>query len=148
MIRIDRQELRDVAIAFLLANTPYSLYQALVATPVVRRMMEECSPAELEAYYDHITARERRTEVEMGLAYAVLVALLTADRPRNPVDVSRLLWGQSIDELVQRSGRATQSLLIRPSTPSPVIRQQQDTRGGSGLVIPGSDHAWHGENSE
>jgi hypothetical protein len=132
-----------MTMAFLLANTPPSLYHALVAIPTVHRMRRECTRAELETYYDHITARAKRTEVVIGLAYAVLVALLTTDQPGNLVDASRLQWGPAIEELVQKSGRSTQSIIFSPAAPMPLVRQQQDS-GSGGLIIIGHGTSHHG----
>jgi hypothetical protein len=117
MIRLDRKELLDLAGNVLLANTPYSLYHALVKTSAVHRMKEECEPIELEGYYDRITVRARQTEIELGIAYGVLVALLTSEKARSTVDVSR---------------RATQSIIIRASAVRPTLRNQQSP-GGTGL---------------
>ena len=132
MIRLDRRELLDLAGNVLLANTPYSLYHALVKTSAVHRMKVECEPIELEGYYDRITVRARQTEIELGIAYGVLVALLTSEKARSTVDVSRLKWGEEFKELVEKSGRATQSIIIQASAVRPTLRNQQSP-GGTGL---------------
>ncbi len=137
MTRIDRQDLRELTLAFVLANTPPSLFKELDAQPAVHRMRSECARSDLETYYHRITTRADRSEMVMGLAYAVLVAILTTDQPGNPVDSSRLQWGEAIEELAQKSGRTTQYLIIRPDPPRPRVWQQQDTGGGD-AIIPAS----------
>jgi hypothetical protein len=99
MIRVDRHDLRQLARIALLANTPYSLYHALSKSPPVRRMTDTCTETELRQYYDTITARRGRSEIDVGLAYAVLVALLNIPSRRDPVDSSRLRWGRTIPGL-------------------------------------------------
>lgn len=132
MIRLNRRDLLDLAENVLLANTPYSLYHALAATTAVRRMKEENESFELEEYYNRITVRARQTEIELGIAYGLLVAHLTTDKVRNPIDASRLQWGGAIEELVQKSGRSTQSIIIHgsPRSVSPTTMNQQSNAGG------------------
>lgn len=137
MIRLDRKDIIELAGAVILANTPYSLYHALVKTSAVQRMKRECEPIELEQYYDHVTVRARRTEIELGIAYGILVALLTSEKICNPVDVSRLQWGEAINELVQKSGRTTQSLII-PVPGGQAKIQHSESPGSGGLIIPSS----------
>jgi len=136
MISLDRHELMEVGQIYVLANTPYSLYWALLDTTVVSRMINECTPSELEAFYDHITSRARRSEISLGLAYSVLIAILTCDKPHKAVDASRLRWGLAIEELIHKSGRATQSQVILLSGLQPTVQVQEHSRGGSGLIIP------------
>jgi hypothetical protein len=137
MIRLDRRDLIDLAGIVLLANTPYSLFHALLKTSAVFRLKQECEPVDLEQYYDRITVRARRTEIELGIAYAVLIALLTIDKVHNPIDASRLQWGVAIEELVQKSGRTTQSIRIQSAIPQPMVQQRQSP-GGTGLIIHSS----------
>ena len=137
MIRIDRQDLRELTLAFVLANTPPSLFKELDAQAAVHRMRSECSRSDLEAYYQRITTKADRTEMVMALAYAVLVAILTTDQAGNPVDSCRLQWGQAIEELAQKSRIFTQHLIIRPPSPRPRVWQQQDT-GAGGEITPTS----------
>jgi hypothetical protein len=102
-------------------------------TEPVQRLTKACTYQELEGYYDRITARARRTEIGMGLAYSVLVALLTTERHGSPIDTSRLKWGPVIEELVQKSGMISQSsYLIQVPTSRPTITQQNNK--GSGLI--------------
>ena len=134
MIRLDRRDLRDVARLVLFANTPYSLCRALEESGVVRRMVDACAEGELEEYYDAITARAGRTEVDVGLAYAVLVALLMRSRRHGPVDSSRLRWGRDIEDLLMKSGKATQQIVMEASTPRPTVQVRQHSESG-GLVL-------------
>jgi hypothetical protein len=120
---------------FVLANTPYSLCHAFAESDVVYRLIAECSVTEMERYYDKITARARRTELEVALGYALLIAILSSETPHGELDSSRLRWGNDIEDFLMKSGRATQSLIIEASTPRPVISEQQDTRVASGLII-------------
>jgi hypothetical protein len=131
MIRVDRYDLRELARIALLANTPYSLYHALAKSPPVRRMIDTCSERELREYYDMISARRGRSEVDVGLAYAVLVALLSLPSRRDPVDSSRLRWGGAIDDLITKSATPTQREVIT-FRPTAEIRQPEPGR----LIVP------------
>lgn len=130
MIRLDRRE-REIAQIALFANTPYSLCRALEESSAVRRMIRSCTPEDLAHYYDRITARARRSEVDVGLAYAVLVALLS--HGTRPVDAARLRWGLDIEDLLVKSGKATQQIVIGgPLSPGPSVQVRQQ----SGRPLP------------
>jgi hypothetical protein len=134
MIRVDRHDLRQLARIALLANTPYSLYHALAKSTPVRRMTDTCSETELRQYYDTITARRGRSEIDVGLAYAVLVALLNIPSRRDPVDSSRLRWGGAIEDLLAKSGVSTQRSVITLPTAQPTVQVKQ--HGPGRLIIP------------
>jgi len=108
MIHINRSDLRRLAEAFVLANTPYSLLRSLQNNETVRRLRTSCEKKELADYYDWLTVRARRSEFVMGLAYAVLVANLLHGDSGSPVDVTRLRWGPLLVEYLEKTGRPTQ----------------------------------------
>jgi hypothetical protein len=117
MIRLSRYELLSLARAFVLANTPYSLYSELVADPAVGLLRRTVTQRELINYYNFITARAKRTEIVMGLSYGVLIALLLQMRDMGnlsnpPFDSSRLQWGPQIQEYLQIASSGTQILQL------------------------------------
>jgi len=149
MTRLDRRELRDLARLFVLANTPYSLYQGLMQTESVRRLRKTCTYQQLKDYYDWITARPRRTEIDLGFAYSVLVALLTADQRGGPIDTSRLRWGREIEELVQKSAVTSHSSYLIQVPTSPITITRQNTSGlGLTRVPPSTISDSHNGESE
>src|SRR6185295_15597640 len=111
MIRISREELREVASVYVVANTPSSMLGGLLRTSAVRRLRSE-SIGDLAAYYDFVTTRARRTEVSMGLAYAILVSIHFHAHPvpgtRPHLDASRLQWGSIIEEQAKSKAPTTQ----------------------------------------
>lgn len=115
MIRIPRSDLRKLAKPVVLANTPASLFKALAASPIVAQLGREMGAPALATYFDQLTARGRWTEIELGLAYAVLLALLLTYGREDLVDPSRLRWGHAFAELARKEGRAS-SLLILSAT--------------------------------
>lgn len=137
MIRVNRTLLREMARLYILANTPYSLYHGLRQSRGVQQLVADHFPSELEQYYDHLTTRARRTEIEIGLAYGLLVALLTCDTPPTAIDASRLRWGNEIQELVQKSGQTNQHYVIRGGFEPPRVKYHQET-STSTLIVPGT----------
>lgn len=77
---------------------------------------------ELTEYFDFITTRGKRTEIIMGLAYAVLIAILLQLRDKwelgnLSVDPSRLQWGPQIYEYLQTSAMSTGMIrIVLPTT--------------------------------
>ena len=121
MIRLSRQHIFSLARAFLLANTPYSLLSELTNNPAVTEMHYHAHLRELAEYFDSITTRGKRTEIVMGLAYGVFVALLLQLREKGelenlPIDPSRLQWGPQMHEYLQTSAVSTGIIRIVPHT--------------------------------
>jgi hypothetical protein len=119
MIRLSREHLFSLARAFLLANTPYSLLSELANNPAVIEMHYHAALRELIEYFDFITTRAKRTEVVMGLAYGVLIAILLQLRDKGelgtlPIDPSRLQWGLQIHEYLRTSANSTGMIRIEP----------------------------------
>jgi hypothetical protein len=136
MIRLSRSELWKLAASFILANTAPSLYQALLKSDAVRRLARECGRAELASYYDRLTARARRTEIEMGLAYGILVAALRHEGGPVRLDVSRLRWGSALEELTSKSEISTQRFVLEVPPQPPRLDYRQHTEAPH-LIIPG-----------
>lgn len=123
MTKFPKSELREVTNIYLLANTPKSLFGALVKTNVVDRLRRECSNAELLNYYKKITAKGRRTPFVVAMAYASLIALLlnTPVKEEYP-DTSFLQWGQFLEDYANKKFGSTQTLIISPHAPKPTTR--------------------------
>jgi hypothetical protein len=123
MIRLNRNQLLEIAQVLVLANTPLALFKGLVRSSAVQILRAKCSPEELVEYYDSITARARRTEIVMALAYAVLSAILLRARDAKEihVDATRLLWGEQIRDYVARVAVSTNVVQIVQKTPSPRV---------------------------
>jgi len=108
MIKISREVLTKIGMYYILANTPYSLFDALYAMPIIEKLKKECSIEYLAQYYDYLTSRAQRNEVSIGLAYCLLAAILTFPKNdvfdnHNKIDSSRLKWGEQIEEYVHKS---------------------------------------------
>ncbi len=114
MIRLTKQDLLELADVYIVANTPNSLFKGLSHCRAVEWMRRKSSAEELSEYYDHITARACRSEIVIGLAYGVLVALLTfpGDGQRILPDCSRLNWGEKIRDYVTQVYATTNTLII------------------------------------
>lgn len=115
MNKLSKYHLWEFAQVLVLANTPISLLNGMIQCAGMEQLRKS-SPADLVPYYDQITARARRTEVVVALAYAVLCAILlkARDTGRPPVDPSRLLWGNAISKYLAQTTVSTQSFTIEP----------------------------------
>jgi hypothetical protein len=142
MTKVTRSDLRSLARVVVLANTAPSLYAGLLATQLIGPLKRGTSVAELRALYDRVTSRGRRTEIELGVAYAALIALLTNDAEASYPDVSRLKWGPAVADLIQKTASNQQIVLAGlPVRQSHVIQYQdasdESTSSGtqSGIVL-------------
>jgi len=130
-----RHELKEFAQVLVLANTPLSLFQGLTHCSGMGKL-RECSPQALSDYYNRITARARRSEFVVALAYAVLSAILLHAREgnRTSIDASRLLWGEQIRDYLERSTVITQQHFLSPST-EPKIRAMSSVSASTSVIL-------------
>lgn len=106
-LNLKKSDLADFAEVIVLANTPLSLFFGMVRTSAMERL-RSLPTEDLVAYFDYVTARAKRNEYVVGLAYAVLCALAVQLRDHPViVDPSRLEWGPSIWEFIARTNIPT-----------------------------------------
>ncbi len=108
MIRISRSKLSELAGIFMLANTPYSLVKEMQKSETINNLKNECSYKKLVEYYNDITTRAKQTDVSIGLAYAVMISILTfnnkkLDDLKLKIDEDRLQWGKEIKEFLTKT---------------------------------------------
>ena len=141
MIRLTKHQLLEIARVLMLANTPLSLLQGLMRCSALDSLRRQCPPEELLEYYDRITARARRSEVVVALAYTVLTAILLHARdPRNaPVDATRLLWGERMREYAERVAVGTDVLRISPMPQAPEVRALSSASNDTPTTLVGPD---------
>jgi hypothetical protein len=133
VIPISRAELVELGTLFALANTPGSLYSALVAHPVVQRLRAEMGPDALGVRFRQLTARGRRTELSLGLAYAVLTAIVTHEEAvAVPDSADRLEWSAAF---VHR-GKARAASLITTVNAGYHVRASAEALGSAALQLP------------
>lgn len=136
MTKLTREDLRSLARVVILANTAPSLYRGLLDTQIIPLLKRGSSVAELSNYYDRVTSRAKRTEIELGIAYALLIALLTHEDGAPTPDSARLKWGPAIAELITRSTAATQSIVITDGPRAASVTQEQSASSRSSLPPP------------
>ncbi len=139
MIYLSRSELLSLARTYVLANTPYSLFSELISDPATERLSKECTFSGLVQYYDFITARANRTEIAMGLAYAVLIALFLQLRDlKGPqdlaIDSSRLRWGPHIEEYIQLVTSETMGTIIQFPQLEVRVTEHSDTGATTEII--------------
>lgn len=123
----------ELAGAFLIANTPASLYESLLGTAVVTRMRDEATPNQLRGYYDFLTARAKRTEIVIALAYATLLSMaIRADTSDIQPDASRLTWGEVIAQTARLKNPPISGTIINLSSP---VRVDSRATPNSSLVL-------------
>src|SRR5579871_4640441 len=101
MTRLTRNDLRELGLAMIVSNTPTSLFRKLASLPQVKELSEKCTLSELEAEFGRLAERNKRNEIELGLAYAILVAAQLTGCPHS-IDGSILPWGAEITKLSKR----------------------------------------------
>jgi hypothetical protein len=148
--RLTRYQLRELAQVLVLANTPLSLFNGLVRCSAMDKL-RKCPPKELVDYFDRITARPRRSEIVIALAYAVLSAILlrARDAARVPVDPTRLRWGRQICEHLSRAPVNTQEITITSPQPKPTILVESSPSANiSGQLVgaDGREIVWRNDN--
>lgn len=122
MIRLRRKELRELATAYMIANTPTSLFNTLRQTDALKRLRDEVSSDELLAFFDRVTARAKRSEIGLAIAYASMLALLLKpDGYQRNLDSSRLLWGEKVEEIARASNVPTRIISL-DMTPKPITK--------------------------
>ncbi|MEW5844394.1 MAG: hypothetical protein AB1775_14135 [Bacteroidota bacterium] len=136
MISISRTELKLIGMYYILANTPYSLFDGLNSLGVIEKLKSECSIEYLAQYYEFLTSRSQRNEISIGLAYCILIAILTYPKNdlfdnTNKVDIARLRWGIQIEEYIHKSFSSEQFLSV--SNISQTITSFND--GGSNKIM-------------
>jgi hypothetical protein len=107
------------------------LLNSLKTNLSVEKLYRNSSVDELKDYYDYITARARRDEIVMALAYATLIALLlkfydSAQFSSLEIDASRLPWGDEIKRHFESITPSTGIITVK-GTPKPKVRIQYDT---------------------
>ncbi len=107
MIKINRDDLTQIGMYYVLANTPYSLFDGLYSLTLMEKLKKECSIEYLAQYYDFLTERSQRNEISIGLAYCILIAILTYPKndlfdSNNKIDLTRLKWGVQIAEYIDK----------------------------------------------
>lgn len=119
----------------VLANTPQSLFLALRRSATVDRLANSVTFDHLATYFESITTRGRRTDVTLGIAYAVAVALLTHKTPSGRViPYDRLLWGNEFRQLARRGETGTNVTDVY--APQYQARIDVTSSPSSGLIIP------------
>ena len=140
MIKLSRAELLKIATIALAANTPRSLYKGLLETEVVGRLRTEATQAELSAYFDRLTARARRSEIDIALAYSVLIGVLlnkTQDAVEPP-NLERLHWGRVFEKMATAEP-TVQSFDVLPSLPKAGVQSSAN----SSIILPsGLESSW------
>jgi hypothetical protein len=135
VIELRRRDLMQLATAYILANTPISLYHALMRTEALQKLRENASREELAEYYDKLTARPGRSTGTMALAYAVLLATLSKnDGGESKLDSSRLEWGPVVERAARSANPPTTSTTI--VVPTAQVRVDMQASPASRIIIP------------
>ena len=140
VIRLTKTDLIEFAQTLVFANTPLSLFKGMIGCSGMQKL-RKYQISELIEYYDWITARGKRTEIVVGLAYAVLCALVLHARDTRGVhfDSSRLQWGERIWKFMERSTIATGRVTLDTSVQEPKISVVSSRPGETPGLLYGPD---------
>lgn len=125
----------SIAEAFLVANTAPSLYRWLERNDAIMRIANNLLEDDLiDLIQQHVTIKPR-TEIEVGKAYAFLVAMILKRRQKGslgslPISPEALRWCSHIWEIARRGQISTTQETI-PSQKTPPLLT---TRGDSGAI--------------
>jgi|SRR5690348_36115 len=122
MIKLTKSDVIDFARIAVLANTPISLFKGMVGCAGMHKL-RQYSVHDLVDYYDRVTARAERSEIVVGLAYAVLcsIALHARDHGGIQIDASRLSWGRRIWDFAVRAAIRTDLIVPALSVQQPKV---------------------------
>jgi hypothetical protein len=106
MIRLDQINMPAIIRHYALANTPRYLYKHLRSESSVETLAAESSPDELLAAIEEIEANAGRTASDVGVAYAMLVALSYQPYAKVQEALARwtpqiLSWASAIISIIQ-----------------------------------------------
>jgi hypothetical protein len=140
VIRLAKSELVDFARVTVLANTPLSLFNGMVNCAGMAKL-RRCSTEDLMAYYDRVTARAGRSEIVVGVAYAVLcaIALHAREAANINVDASRLQWGERIWEFMKRANVRTSRFDIDTTPQRPIVTSVSSVSSDTRVSLYGAD---------
>lgn len=135
MITLTRNDLKELAQTYMLANTPRSLFGGLLRCSAVHKLKSEYNKPELKTYFETITAKARRSEYVMSLAYAVAVALLTKDisMEEGEIDFSKLDWGEQFQD---HAYHTSSSVIITDISAFPSQKIEISSTPTSNIVLP------------
>jgi hypothetical protein len=103
MPKLSRTSLKDLTSIFVFANTPKSLFKAILSSSTYKEILGGSSYEELAKSYNDLTVRARRTPMIAALSYAILIALLKKAKHNDRVDCSRLDWGDHLKQLFDQT---------------------------------------------
>ena len=122
MIKLPKSVLRGLVEIIYFANTPKSLFKAILRSRAFDILTEKCSESALSKYYDELTARPQRTPLVAAIAYTVLIAFLRKSKSPELIDASRLEWGEQILPHATSSSNSSGIIIIPGNTyPEPKV---------------------------
>ena len=117
MTAISDRTKEELAVVYVVANTPRYLYKRLRSHPLVRKLSEELSIDELISVYDESRKKKQRSIQDVALAYAALVAMGYAawaevSHRLSTIDTRGLDWATDIVDILTRSEWATKIMTV------------------------------------
>jgi hypothetical protein len=131
MITASPAERDALAEAVVVANTSASLLNWLQQNSTVQRLADEPEDNLLNELH-RVIRSNRRTDVDLGWAYALLVAIGVRRRTRSevfgslPIDCALLQWASAIWEKLRKSAIPTQRVVLVGTVDQPVTSIHRD----------------------
>jgi hypothetical protein len=139
MITASPAERDALAEAVVVANTSASLLNWLQRNSTVQRLSEESEDSLLDELHRVIRAN-RRTDVDLGWAYSLLVAIGVRRRARCelfgslPIDSALLQWASAIWDKLERSATPTRRIVLTGKVDNPITTIHDDS-GANPIVL-------------
>ena len=139
MITASPAEQDALAEAVVVANTSASLLKWLQQNSTVKRLADAPEDDLLDDLH-RVMRANRRTDVDLGWAYALLVAIGVQRRARSnalgslPIDSALLQWAAAIWHKLGRSAIPTETMVLAGKVDQPVTTIHHDS-GASPIVL-------------
>lgn len=116
------KESKQISRMLVIANTAPSFFRWLEKNVAVRRLAENASEEEIVANIRQLSIGESKTDVDLGMAYGYVAALILQRRRKGPLgalpaEAKVFPWAAEIWEFVSRRSVSTSTSIIRPATP-------------------------------
>ncbi len=116
---IEENEIYEIAEAFVVANTPASFYRWLENEASVRRLSRDTDESKLRSELKMIMDKEEKSEIEISLAYAILMAIILKQRercefPSMLLKESNLDWASDFWELADQKYIPSTIVVVSP----------------------------------
>ena len=146
----DSLDPKEIVTAYVYANTPMYLYRHLRSIEPLRELATESSINSLVEEYNERTTKEKRTEADVAIAYAMLIAVTFLEYSEalaafDRFDLCRLDWGRDVRDIFIRTSPISNFISI---SQKPKISRVEQALSDSSTNILALEIIPKGQNKE